>query len=321
MVPRLIALEEHYDSQLFKVTDDLHANLPPPLQDGLHDIGGKRSAALDNGNIGVQVISHISLHETPVDGCARANDKLADACNRHPGRFAGWAMLPMQDPQAAADELERCVKQHGFVGALINNSLEDGTMYDGEAFWPVFERAVSLDVPIYIHPNYPGSDMASHYTGNFSRMSAVMMSSAAWGWHAECGLHILRLFASGLFDRFPTLKIVIGHMGEMIPFVLERTIHTTRHWGDFKRDLRTVWNEQIWVTTSGMFTLPPLECLLKTSPMDKIMYSVDYPFSTTETGLKFVEEIERSGLLSEEQLQAFCHGNAEKLLKIKMSGS
>ena len=318
MAPSLIALEEHFDSGEFEINDELHNGLPPHIAKPLHDIGDNRVKDLDSGGVNLQVISHIGC-DTPVEACRKANDNLAAACRKHPSRFAGFATLPMQDPAAAANELERTITQHGFLGALINNHLEDGTRYDDERFWPVFERAVDLDVPIYIHPSYPGSNISSNYYGNFSKMSAVMMSTAAWGWHSECGLHILRLFASGLFDRFPKLKIVIGHMGEMLPYMLDRTIHSTRHWGEFQRDLRTVWNENIWVTTSGLFTLPPFECLLKTSPMDKIMYSVDYPFSTTETGLKFVEEIERSGLLTKEQFEAFCHGNAEKLLKTKIS--
>ena len=188
--------------------------------------------------------------------------------------MGGFATLPLQEPTAAAEELERVVKEQKFVGALINSHLEDGTMYDDTRFWTVFERALALDVPVYIHPNYPGTQLASYYEGNFSEFSKIMMGTSAWGWHADCGLHILRLFASGLFDRFPTLKIVVGHMGEMIPYMLDRTIHTTRHWGTFDRNLRTVWNENIWVTTSGLFTLPPFECLIKTSPLDKIMYAI-----------------------------------------------
>lgn len=313
----LIALEEHFLSEYFEAKDDLHANLPAHLSERLQDVDDLRLKDLDAGNISLQVISHIGV-QTPVEGCRQANDKLAAACNKFPRRYRGFATLPMQDPSAAVEELERVVKQYGFVGALINNHLDDGTMYEDEKFWPVFERAVELDVPVYIHPSYPGNNLTSHYEGkNISKMASVMMSTAAWGWHSECGLHILRLFAAGLFDRFPKLKIVIGHMGEMLPFMLDRTIHTTRHWGKFERDLRTVWNENIWVTTSGLFTMPPFECLLKVSPIDKIMYSDDYPFSTTETGLDFVKEIERSGLLSKDQFAAFCYKNAEKLLKVK----
>ena len=319
MVPRLITLEEHFDSGVFEGKDELHEKLPAHLHERLQDVGDSRIKDLDNGKISLQVISHVG-GPTPVEGCVQANDNLAAACERFPDRFAGFALLPMQDPAAAAEELERTVKELGFVGALINNHCEDGSRYDEKRFWPVFERAMDLDVPIYIHPSYPASNLSSHYSGNFSDFAKMMMSASGWGWHSECGLHILRLFASGLFDKFRTLKIVIGHMGEMLPYMLDRIIHTTRLWGQFERDLRTVWRENIWVTTSGLFTLPPFECLLKMSPMDKIMFSVDYPFSTTETGFQFVEEIERSGLLSGEQLEAFCHRNAETLLKVKATG-
>ncbi|EME47816.1 hypothetical protein DOTSEDRAFT_167194 [Dothistroma septosporum NZE10] len=318
MTPPLIALEEHFDSDLFDTKDDLHANLPPHLSERLRDVADLRIKEMDAGNISMQVLSHIGLMPTPVAACQRVNDKLASACAANSTRLAGFATLPMQDPQAAATELERAVKNHNFLGALINNHLEDGTMFDDQNFWPVFAKAVELDVPIYIHPNYPGSNLRDYYKGSFSPMSAIMMSTAAWGWHSDCGLHILRLFASGLFDKFPTLKIVIGHMGEMLPFMLERTIHTTRNWGTFDRDLRTVWKENIWVTTSGLFTLPPFECLLKTTPAEHVMFSLDYPFSGTETGRGFVEEVKRSGLLTKEQFEGFCCGNAERLLKIKV---
>ena len=217
MAPSIISLEEHFDSKILKASDDLHANLPTHLHERLEDLDELRISDLDNGGVSLQIISHIGVLDTPVEGCIQANDKLAEACQKHPDRFKGFATLPMQDPQAAADELQRTVKEYGFVGALINNTTEDGAMYDDEKFWLVFERAVELDVPIYIHPSYPAGNLSSHYTGNFSPLPAIMMSTASWGWHSECGLHILRLFASGLFDRYPTLKIVIGHMGEMLP--------------------------------------------------------------------------------------------------------
>lgn len=110
-------------------------------------------------------------------------------------------------------------------------------------------------------------------------------------------------------------------MGELLPYMLDRICLGSRHWGKFERDLRTVWRENIWVTTSGMFTMPPLECLLKMSSADHVMFSIDYPFSSCETGLQFVKDIEMSGLMSEEQLEGFCHGNAEKLLKIRLEAA
>ena len=206
MVPPLIALEEHFDTKLFE-SDLLHDNLPAQLQDQLRDIGPHRIEALDAGKVSIQVLSHIGS-VTPVKECIKSNDLLAAACRQYPGRFAGFAQLPMQDPEAAVAELERTIGEHGFVGALINNHCGDGTMYDDKKLWPVFEKAVSLDVPIYIHPVYPADNISGHYAGDFSQIAAVMLGTAGWGWHSETGLHILRLFASGLFDAFPDLKIV-----------------------------------------------------------------------------------------------------------------
>lgn len=209
MAPRLIALEEHFDTGLFP-SDALHDNLPAHLHEKSHDLGEERVKNLDAGSISMQVLSHIGCW-TPVDKCIESNDKLAAACKSYPTRFAGFAQLPMQEPQAAVAELERTVENLGFLGALVNNHTEDGSMYDDPKFWPVFERAVELDVPIYIHPTYPAENMAPHYKGNFSSPATIMMSTAGWGWHSETGLHILRLFASGLFDKYPKLKIVRLH--------------------------------------------------------------------------------------------------------------
>ena len=146
------------------------------------------------------------------------------------------------------------------------------------------------------------------------------MSAFSWGWHTETGLHILRLFASGLFDRFPTLKIVIGHMGEMLPYAFDRILPQSKVWGgDRERDLTTVWHENIYITTSGYFTLAPMACLLKVSNIDRILYSVDYPFSMNDKGLDFVKELQESGLVNAEELDKICYKNAEKLLKIRVT--
>jgi len=153
-----------------------------------------------------------------------------------------------------------------------------------------------LDVPIYIHPIFAADSMMDHYKGNYDDLIATASSAYGWGWHSETGLHILKLFASGLFDRFPKLKIVIGHMGEMLPFQLDRVMAISERWGK-KRGLREVWHRNIWITTSGMFALAPLACLLQTTSIDHGLYSVDYPFSTNEKGLEFFEEIEKSGLI------------------------
>ncbi|RDL35850.1 Uncharacterized protein BP5553_06462 [Venustampulla echinocandica] len=318
-MPPLITLEEHYSSpkvlESNKTISALYNNFPPHLLHKLDSLGDERIQDMDEGMVSLQVISHGPGEATP-PVCAAANDDLAAAISKNPTRLAGFAMITMSQPTAAARELTRCVKDLGFVGALVENHV-DGQFYDDERFWPVFETAQELDVPIYIHPCFPAENMVGYYKGNYEDSVAVALGAYGWAWHSETGLHILRLFASGLFDRFPRLKIVIGHMGELLPFQLERIIVGSQRWAKRQRCLREVWRNNIWVTTSGMFTLPPLACLLQTTSIDHVLYSVDYPFSTTKTGLEFVEEIEKSGLIVGEDLEKFTFKNAEKLLGVK----
>jgi predicted TIM-barrel fold metal-dependent hydrolase len=322
MLP-LITLEEHYASS--KVLESsaamsaLYDIFPPHLLHKLRSLGDERIQDLDNGKVSLQVISHGPGEATP-SVCTAANDDLAAAIAKNPTRLAGFAMVTTSEPVAAAQELTRCVQELGFVGALVENHV-DGQFYDDERFWPVFETAQELDVPIYIHPCFPAKNMVAHYKGNYEDSVAIALSAFGWAWHSETGLHILRLFASGLFDRFPKLKIVIGHMGELLPFQLERIIQGSQRWAKRERGLREVWRNNIWVTTSGMFTLPPLACLLQTTSIDHVLFSIDYPFSTTETGLKFVEEIEKSGLIKGEDMEKFAFKNAEKLLGVKAVAS
>lgn len=279
----------------------------------LRSLGDERIQDLDNGNVSLQVISHSPGTRSPAV-CSAANDELASAISKYPTRMAGFATLPMSDPEAAAKEIERCVRDMGFVGALVDNHAE-GQFYDDERFWTVFEKANELDVPIYIHPTYAADSMMEHYKGNYDDRIAIALSAYGWGWHAETGLHILRLFASGLFDRFPQLKIVIGHMGELLPFQFDRVVAISDRFGR-KRGFREVWNENLWITTSGMFALAPLACLLQTTSIDRVLYSVDYPFSANEKGLDFFKEIEKSGLIAGEDLEKFAFRNAQDLLRV-----
>lgn len=323
MASPTITLEEHYLSKSIRKQladsgrEDLYSMLPEPLINSLTSLGSDRVAALDAGQVSIQVLSHAPV-DVSAEQCREENDDLARIIEGQP-RYAAFALLPMASPAAAAQELERCVKEHNFVGALINNHC-DGTFYDGEDFRPFFAKAEELDVPIYIHPSLAADKWMPRYRGNFGEQAAQMLSTAAWGWHSETGLHVLRLWASGLFDAFPKLKIIIGHMGEMLPFQLDRIIAGSSSWGvNNKRGLEQVWKENFWVTTSGMFTLAPLSCLLNMCAKDRILYSVDYPFSGNDQGLKFIEEIESSGMMDKEELEMFCYKNAEKLLKVKVS--
>jgi predicted TIM-barrel fold metal-dependent hydrolase len=226
----------------------------------------------------------------------------------------------MGQPVEAAAELRRAVRELGFVGALVDNHCRGG-FYEGEEYDVWWAAVEELDVPVYLHPNWPSEEMMSRCRGNFSEAAAVSMASSGFGWHSETALHVMRLFASGLFDKRPGLKIIIGHMGEMLPFMLERIQLLSRRWGTFQRDFATVYRENIWITTSGNWSLDPLRCILANTKLDHILYSVDYPFLSNESGLEWVKELEESGLVDEEQLKAIAYGNAEKLLGVKLPGN
>tara|TARA_R110002060_G_scaffold19554_1_gene26711 strand:- start:69 stop:1310 length:1242 start_codon:yes stop_codon:yes gene_type:complete len=338
-----ITLEEHYISRSAVKqagADDLYAMFPPHIVSKLADLGTERIKDLEKGEVSLQVLSHGPI-DASAEVCVGANDELAAAISKNPTRLAGFALLPMIDPKAAAAELDRCVTKLGFLGALVDNHIE-GQFYDDEKFWPIFEKAEELDVPIYIHPTFASDEMLEHYKGNYDDKIALALSAFGWGWHSETGLHILRLFSSGLFDRYPKLKIIIGHvsrndpsrkdsfenladvstqMGEMLPFQLDRCVSVSERFNATKRSLREVWQNNIWITTSGMFSLPPLACLLQTTSINHVLYSVDYPFSPNEKGREFIDVIKESGLMGEEDFEKFAYRNAESLLKVKATAA
>lgn len=320
MVPPLITLEEHFFSAtVFDNLDSKYAEQfkhIPGLSDKLRDLGDIRLRYMDEGKVSLQIISHAPGSIT-VSQCREANDQLAAAVTENKSRFAGFAVLPVAQPEECAIELTRCVKELGFVGALIDNN-SGGKYYDGEDYYALFEAAEKLDVPIYLHPTWPSDEMNQQlYTGNFTDGAARSLGASGFGWHSDVALHVLRLFAAGLFDRFPKLKIIIGHMGEMLPFMLERIMVLSKRWGNIKRPFKEVWDDNIWITTSGVWSLNPLATILRNTKIDHILYSVDYPFEKNENGLAWIEELEKSGMVTKEQLDAIAYKNAEQLLRVK----
>lgn len=328
----LITLEEHFLSQ--NVVDYYAArSRPDPYQetvllrrcrDSLVEVGEERLQSMRDNQISLQVLSHAAnALALDADTCAKVNDELAQNVRKHPGSFAGFATLPMIDPEAATKEFHRCVQDLKFVGALIDNTC-DGRFYDDPFFWPVLEAAQELDVPIYLHPSYNEQTKPLLFDGNYPNAIAQTLSMYAWGWHSENALHIIRLFAAGVFDRFPRLKIIIGHMGEMLPFQLDRIIRVSgNQWPmagvKLERQLRQVWDENIWITTSGMFAVAPMATVLRQCKPDRILYSVDYPFTRNEWGLQFLKDLRDDGLVTDEVLEGIAYKNAEKLLGVKAS--
>lgn len=315
---RVITLEEHFWTGALRDANRtvLAGRQGGELADNLSDLGPRRLADMDAAGIDVQVLSVLApaaqeLDPKPSVALSRdANDRLAEAVAAHPDRFAGFATLPTPDPDAAAEELERSVTGLGFKGALINGHT-GGRFLDDPVFWPIFERAEALGVPVYLHPTYPTAQVMEAYYAGFEEPVSATLATAGWGWHAETGLHALRLILGGVFDRFPDLQVIIGHMGENLPFSLARADERlTPVATSLKHRVADYFHANFYITTSGYFTDPPLLCALAVVGADRIMFSVDYPFSRNTDGRAFLD----GAPLSEEDRAKIAHGNAERLL-------
>jgi hypothetical protein len=274
---------------------------------------------MDASGISVQVLSVADPGADLVPGepginIARAyNDALAEACARYPIRYRGFAHLPMLAPEAAADELERTVRQLGFVGVLVNGAT-DGRFLDDPAFEPILARAEALDVPIYLHPGIPTQAVRNAYYDNLPGNFSFTLALSAWGWHADTAVHTLRLVLSGALDRHPGLKIVVGHMGEALPFMLDRIDETTTATAKahLRRSARQTILDQVWITTSGFFTMVPFMAALMSFGVDRIMFSVDYPFASNARARAFLDALP----IPPADRAKIAHGNADRLLRL-----
>lgn len=326
---RVIAVEEHFAAPGLKAATagadwarrtrelgERGLRLGTGVIELLDDLGEARIAAMDAAGIDVQVLSHTQPGTEMLDPEAATplardtNDVLAAAIRRHPDRFSGLAVLPTRAPEAAAAELERAVSQLGLRGAVINGRVGDRFL-DDTFFWPIFECAEFLEVPVYLHPGQPPPALLEASYGGLPAAAAHWLSVAAWGWHVDTGLHALRLMAAGVFDRFPRLQVVIGHMGEAIPFMLERTNATlSKRASGLERELKEYFAQNFWVSTSGFFSEPPLQCLLAVLGSDRVLFAVDYPYSRNEEGMTFLKAVR----LEDKDREKIAHHNAERLL-------
>jgi predicted TIM-barrel fold metal-dependent hydrolase len=254
------------------------------------------------------------------DGVAIAremNDHLAAAIAGHPDRFAGFAVLPMQSPDAAAVEFRRAVKELGFVGALINGSTE-GRFLDHPSYDGLLSTAVDLDVPIYIHPHLAPEAVRQAYFSDLEPGASRVLEAAGWGWHSETAIHVLRLVLAGTLDRHPKLRLIIGHMGEMLPVMLARADDVfSLDIGHLQRPISRAILDQVWLTTSGIFTEPPFFAAMMTFGIDRIMFSVDYPYAANAKGRAFLDRL----ALAPADMAKLTHGTADDLLKLKPGNS
>lgn len=323
----IIALEEHFQTvALNEATQRLapgqrstfNLTFSQALASQLTDLGVGRIASMDATGIDMQVLSYASPGtqvlpaSEAVPLAIDANDQLAAAIRAYPRRFAGFATLPTPEPEAAAAELERCVRTLGFKGALINGRTGERFL-DDPVFRPLLETAAELDVPLYVHPTKPPEAVHAAYYAGFDAAISANLATAGWGWHIETGLHALRLILAGVFDRYPRLQFILGHWGEMIPFYLARINEAfspiATH---LQRPVADYFLNHFYVTPSGLFTLPPFLLTLQIMGADRIMYSADYPYLFDTQARTFLEQAP----ISPADREKIAHLNAERVLKL-----
>jgi uncharacterized protein len=323
---RTITLEEHFTSPGFLAGPGREfmeriRNAGPrgaTIMQQLEDVGDGRIAEMDAAGIDMQVLSLNAPGVEQADvgeqiAIAReSNDFLADAVKKNPKRFAAFASLPVAAPEQAADELDRRVKQQGFKGTLINGHTR-GRYLDDKFFSPILERAEALNVPIYLHPTIPPKPVVDALYGGFSPAVSGVFAAAGWGWHIETGVHLIRMILGGVFDRHPKLQVVVGHLGEAIPFMLPRMNRNfPPEMTKLARPFAAYLRENVHYTFGG-FNFPTtfLDLFLEVG-VDRIMFSVDHPYGSMVEARAFLDHLP----VSPADRERIAHGNAERLFNL-----
>jgi 2,3-dihydroxybenzoate decarboxylase len=313
-----IALEEHFDAPGMVAAGYDAADVArfprearTRIRSLLEDLDDTRIATMDTCGIHVMVLSQTAPGVQAEKDAAKAarlareaNDYLAQRIARHPTRYIGFAHLALQDPRGAADELERCVRQLRFVGALINHHT-NGEYLDDDRFAPFWERVVALDVPVYLHPADP-YDLPHVYRG------CPGLSGPVWTWNCETSAHALRLVFAGTFDRFPGAKLILGHMGETIPFYLWRLDSRFALMNpSAERKPSEIIRQHLYVTTSGVCSNAALRCSIDELGSDHVLFSTDYPYEDAQLAARWIE----AAPLTDDERKNVCYENAQRILK------
>lgn len=316
----LIGLEEHYATPELQRLNGIKFPKGRPRFD-INDVGAGRIADMDEAGLNVQVLSALTPGAQNLPGAEgvayarKLNSWIAnEVIPAYPDRFRAFATLPLSEPKAAADELERSVREHGFLGCMTYGAV-DGKFLDHADFEPVLARAEALDVPIYIHPSFASPQvMAIYYDGLGDEWVSRVLSGPGYGWHQEVALQCLRMITGGVFDRFPKLQIVVGHMGEGLPFYYWR-------FGDdlaaitmdkLQNPVQQYFHDNFWITTSAFFRDELLTLALSVMGEDRVLFSTDYPFVSAKGGADWLRAVD----LPRATQEKIAHKNAEKLLKI-----
>jgi predicted TIM-barrel fold metal-dependent hydrolase len=325
---RTIALEEHFATPAYlegparrlKEQAERAGGRFAALIAQLVDVDEGRVAAMDAAGVDVQALSLTSpgveqLSAEEARSFARStNAVLAEAIRRHPTRFFGLAALPIADPPAAVAELERVVGEHGFKGVVINGHHR-GRYLDDRFFWPVLARAEALKLPIYLHPTQSPQPVIDAWFGGLEPMLGEMMAGPGWGWHIETALHVLRMIVGGVFDAHPELQIVVGHMGETLPFMLQRVDVMAPAMTKLKKPISAYLRENVHYTFSGFNFTPTFLDLLLQVGVDRIMFSADHPYGSMAQARAFLDHLP----VSTADRERIAHGNAERLLGLETS--
>lgn len=312
-----IALEEHFMAPMLEeYWWPAHRAIPGPIRDVLYrrlnDFGEERLSAMDEAGIEIAALSSVAPGvqterdaATAVRLAGLSNDFLAEKIASRPDRYLGFAQVALQDPAAAAAELERCVRELGFRGVMVNGH-SNGVYLDDRTMDPFWARAEELGCPVYLHPADPA--VAHPTIGKYEELSR-----ATWGWGVETGTHALRIIFGGVFDRFPKAKLVLGHLGETLPFLLWRFDSRAKIYGvKLKRQPSDYIRQNVKVTLSGMYSREPLQCTIDAMGAENVMFSADYPFESIADAGRFMDSVP----LAEEQRRAIAYGNAAMLLGI-----
>jgi predicted TIM-barrel fold metal-dependent hydrolase len=313
----IIALEEHYwDEELASHFTGIEAVRDGEAFERLKDTGAWRLKEMDEAGVDVQVLSHVAPAtqkldvRIAVDLARRVNDRLAAAVRKNPARFAGFAALPTADPGAAADELERTVQELSFKGAMIHGHA-NGAFIDDKRFWPIFARAEALEVPIYLHPSLPNPVVMQAYYDDYIKQFP-QLPRPAWGYTVETATQAIRLVLSGVFEAHPRLKIILGHLGEGLPYLLWRIDQALSRPGQQRLHFRDVFCKNFWITTSGNFSTPALQCCIMEMGIDRILFSIDWPFVMNAPAVRWIEGVP----LCDEDKEKILSGNAKRLLRM-----
>ena len=321
-----IALEEHFTLKESK-NEMSRFSIPGTGEDlkkrlaDIHDIRLKEmdefgiELAIQSFNApGVQAVMDV---QAAIELAQRANDVLAEEIAKRPDRFAGFAALPLQDPDAACVELTRCIKELGFKGSLVNGFTSKGTAdsqhyYDQPEYRSFWACVQDLGMPLYLHPRNPVANRMQSYEGH------PWLENSSWAFAMETSIHTLRLLGSGIFDQYPEIQLVVGHLGERIPYDLWRVDHRIKKSPQglpAKKTMREYMLSNVHLTTSGNFWDPTLHCAMTEVGADRIMFSVDYPFETTEDAVKWFDTSE----ISETDRLKIGRTNAIELFKFNMN--